>query len=77
MDRQMRFFKIAKGLVIELTEELVKLLLRNRTPDLYYSLETKIMEAMNAAYNEGYKKGRKEVLDEVVKFDESKDQVGS
>ncbi len=72
----MRFSKLARVLAGEITEEIVKVLLRNRQPDLYYSFEKRMVEAMEAAYQEGLKAGRNEILTAVELFDE-KDKVGN
>lgn len=73
--RSIKYTRVAKAIIVELTEEMIKLLTRNALPDFYYNLETKITNSMESAYQEGLKDGREEILREVIKFDESKDKL--
>lgn len=77
MFRSMRYAKIARVMMSQLTEEIVKVLLRNQHPDLYYSFEIKLIEAMELSYAEGLKDGKKEITDAVMKFDLEKDRLGN
>lgn len=77
MFRSMRFSKIAKSIIGKTTEELVKVMLRNQHPDLYFSMEEQVVKALSDAYEEGLKAGRKEVTEAVMKFDLEKDKLGN
>lgn len=77
MTRDERFRKIASAVLGELTDQMMKLLQKGSLIDMYYNLTERLVEMQRLAYDDGYRKGRADVTDEVVKFDMSRDEVGS
>ena len=72
-----RYRQMVRKLLGQATEELIKVMLRNEHPDLYFNLEDRMTEALNMAYAEGFIKGKREVMKAIKEFDESKDPLES
>ena len=73
MELKRRFQKVAHALVAQVAHQIMRLLEKGSLVDMYYSFEEQLIHAQMMAYEDGYKKGRQEVLDSVKLFDESKD----
>ena len=71
------FSQISKKIASKLTEEIVKVLLRNQQPDLYYSLERSITNSLLDAYENGLIEGRRQVTEAVMRFDLEEDKLES
>lgn len=70
-----KFRKISRAIIAEMADQIMKLLQNAGMVDLYYKLEQRLTEAQESAYNDGYTKGRQEVLESIQEFDDSKDPV--
>lgn len=60
-----------------ITDQLVKVIKNPNDVNPYLSVEDQIIKAMTVAYDDGYAKGRQEVLDAIKDFDDSKDPLQS
>lgn len=77
LNRAGRYYQIAKGIVNDTVNEITNLLLRNKHPDFHFNLDVKIVEQLENAYQEGYKRGQEELREKIELFDETKDKADS
>jgi hypothetical protein len=75
LTRKLKYTKIAKELIGRTASELVKVMIRNEHPDLYFSLEEELIDALNKVYIDGLIAGKREVSKAIMDFDKSEDKV--
>jgi hypothetical protein len=77
MTQNQKFEKITTAILGELSDQLMKIIQKGSLVDMYFNISQRLMDAQKIAYDDGYKRGRADVMDEVIRFDNSKDELGS